>query len=183
VGARDEETVVVERTLYCYAYVEATFDDVSHVLAEDAAQILQHATDESAEQAETLTRTLTVEVAGVEVTHDVRIEVGRFEPRAVTRSVVPLRWEAEKGKLLFPTLTAELEVAAIVFEPPLTQISVTGTYEPPLGALGVGVDKLVLHRVAEATLHRFTHEVADELRRRLDGPGDDARPEADDAST
>lgn len=159
---------MVERTLHVYAYVEAPFDDVSHLLAADAAGVLQQATDESAEQAGTLSRKLRVAVGGFDVSNDVRIEVGDFEPRAVTRSVVPLRWHAEKGRLLFPQLTAELEVAAIVFDPPLTQLTVSGTYEPPLGALGAGADKLLLHRLAEATLHRFTHEVADELRRRLE---------------
>ncbi len=159
---------MVERTLHVYAYVEAPFDDVSHLLASDAASVLQQATDESAEQASTLSRKLRVAVGGFDVGSDVRIELGEFEPRAVTRSVVPLRWHAEKGRLLFPQLTAELEVAAIVFDPPLTQLTVSGTYEPPLGLLGAGADKLLLHRLAEATLHRFTHEVADELRRRLD---------------
>jgi hypothetical protein len=158
----------VERTLHVYAYVEAPFDEVSHLLASDAVGVLQRATDESAEQASTLSRKLRVAVGGFDVSNDVRIELGEFEPRAVTRSVVPLRWHAEKGRLLFPELSAELEVAAIVFDPPLTQLTVTGTYEPPLGLLGAGADKLLLHRLAEATLHRFTHEVADEIRRRLE---------------
>jgi hypothetical protein len=139
----------VERTLHVYAYVEAPFDEVSHLLASDAVGVLQRATDESAEQASTLSRKLRVAVGGFEVSNDVRIELGEFEPRAVTRSVVPLRWHAEKGRLLFPELSAELEVAAIVFDPPLTQLTVTGTYEPPLGLLGAGatLDKLLLHRL------------------------------------
>jgi hypothetical protein len=159
---------VVERTLHVYAYVEAPFDDVSHLLASDAVGLLQQATDESAEQASTLSRKLRVAVGGFDIGSDVSIEVGDFEPRAVTRSVVPLRWRSEKGRLLFPRLTAELEVAAIVFDPPLTQLTVIGSYEPSSGLLGAGADKLLLHRLAEATLHRFTHEVADELRRRLE---------------
>jgi hypothetical protein len=176
----------VERTLHVYAYVEAPFDDVSHLLASDAVGVLQRATDESAEQASTLSRKLSVAVDGFQVSRDVRIELGEFEPRAVTRSVVPLRWRSEKGRLLFPELSAELEVAAIVFDPPLTQLTVTGTYEPPMGLLGAGADKLLLHRLAEATLHRFVHEVADELRRCLekDDPGsgdEDAEAEAEGA--
>jgi hypothetical protein len=158
----------VERTLYVYAYVEAPFDEVSHLLAADATGLLQQATDESVEQASTLSRKLRVAVGGFDVGSDVSIEVGDFEPRAVTRSVVPLRWHSEKGRLLFPRLTAELEVAAIVFDPPLTQLTVSGSYEPSPGLLGAGADKLLLHRLAEATLHRFTHEVADEIRRRLE---------------
>jgi hypothetical protein len=158
----------VERPLHCYAYVEAPFDLVSQLLAEDAVGLLQHATEDAAEQAGTLSRTLRTGVAGFEVARDVRIEVGEFSPAAVTRSVVPLRWHAEKGRLLFPELAADLEVSAVVLDPPLTQITVSGSYEPPLGVLGAGADRLVLHRLAEATVHRFTHEVAEELRRRIE---------------
>jgi hypothetical protein len=158
----------VERPLHCYAYVEAPFDLVSQLLAEDAVGLLQHATEDAAEQAGTLSRTLRTGVAGFEVSRDVRIEVGEFTPAAVTRSVVPLRWHAEKGRLLFPQLTADLEVCAVVLDPPLTQITVSGSYAPPLGVLGAGADRLVLHRLAEATVHRFTHEVAEELRRRIE---------------
>jgi hypothetical protein len=165
----------VERALYCYAYIEAPFDLVSRLLAEHAPTLLQHATDDAAQQAGTLSRTLKVSVGGFEVGRDVVIQVGEFEPREVTRSVVPLRWHAESGRLLFPSLAADLEVSALTVDPPLTQISVSGTYEPPLGLLGAGADRLVLHRLAEATMHRFTHEVADEVRRQVEAIPEDER--------
>jgi hypothetical protein len=158
----------VDRPLLCYAYVEAPFDLVTRLLADEASSVLQHATSDAADQAGTLSRTLSVTVAGVEVGRDVTIEVGDFQPREVTRSVVPLRWHAERGRLLFPELAADLEVSALAFDPPLTQITVSGSYQPPLGLLGAGVDRLGLHRLAEATVHRFTNEVADELRRRVE---------------
>jgi hypothetical protein len=41
-----------------------------------------------------------------------------------------------------------------------TQLELCGTYEPPLGALGKVLDALVMHRVAEASVHRFLAEVA-----------------------
>ena len=53
----------MERPLHCYAYVEAPFDRISRLLAEDAAGVLQHATDDAAEQAGELSRTLRTEVA------------------------------------------------------------------------------------------------------------------------
>jgi hypothetical protein len=165
----------MERPLHCYAYVEAPFDLVTRLLAEDAAGVLQRATEDAADQAGTLSRTLSIEVAGFEVGRDVVIEVGAFQPREVVRSVVPLRWRAERSRLLFPELAADLEVTALSFEPPLTQLTVSGSYEPPLGLLGAGVDRLVLHRLAEAAVHRFTHEVADELRRRVEALAPDER--------
>ena len=164
----------MERALHCYAYVEAPWDQVSRLLAEDSRSVLQHATADAAEQAGELTRTLKLEVGGFEVAKDVRIKVGDFHPSGVTRSVVPLRWQAERGRLLFPELAADLEVAAVSLDPPLTQLTIIGAYEPPLGLLGAGADRLMLHRLAEATVHRFVHEVADELRRLIDAlPADE----------
>ena len=165
----------MERQLHCYAYVEAPFDLTARLLAEDATAVLQEATDDAAEQAGTLSRTLSVEVGGFEVGRDVSIEVGEFEPRGITRSVVPLRWHAEKGRLLFPELAADLEVAALALDPPLTQLTVSGSYEPPLGVLGAGADRILLHRLAEATVHRFTHDVADRLRRLVEALPEDER--------
>ncbi len=163
------------RELHVYAYVEAPFDLCARLLAENATRVFQHATDESAEQARVLSRTLEVEVGGFSVSRDVVIEVGEFQPRQLTASVVPLRWHAETGRLLFPEMTAELEVAALVFDPPLTQLTIRGEYEPPLGALGAGADRLALGRVAEATVHLFVHDVADQLRRLVEAIPEDER--------
>lgn len=164
----------MERHLYCYAYLEAPFDLVTRLLAEDAPAVMQEATDDAAERAGPLSRTLRVEVGGFEVGRDVRIELGDFEPRGIATSVVPLRWHAEHGRLLFPELAADLEVSALSFDPPLTQLTVSGSYEPPLGVIGAGADRVLLHRLAEATVHRFTHEVADRLRRLVDAlPADE----------
>ena len=165
----------MERPLHCYAYVEAPFDVVTRLLAEDAPGVLQHATDDAVEKADGLSRTLRVAVGGFEITQDVVIEVGRFEPREVLRNIVPLRWHATHGRLLFPELTADLEVSAVTLDPPLTQLTVMGTYAPPLGLLGAGADRLVLHRLAEATVHRFTHELADQIRRLVGGLPDAER--------
>jgi hypothetical protein len=163
----------MERALHCYAYVEAPWDQVSRLLAEDSRSVLQHATIDAADQAEEMTRTLKLEVGGFTVSKEVTIEVGTFVPRDLTRSVVPLRWHAERGRLLFPELAADLEVASVSLDPPLTQLTVVGSYEPPLGLLGAGADRFMLHRLAEATIHRFIHEVADELRRLIAALPDD----------
>jgi hypothetical protein len=154
----------MSRELNSYAYVNVRFDVASRVLAENAQAVLQQATDDSAEEADTLSRTLRVALAGFEVSKDVRVEVGEFQPTRITGSTVPIRWEAENGRLLFPTLTAELQVRSVSFDPPVTQVLVTGSYDPPMGVLGAGADRLLLHRLAEATIHRFTSEVAAQLR-------------------
>ena len=169
------EEGIVARELHVYAYVEAPFDLCTRLLAENATRVFQRATDDAREQASVLSRTLEVEVGGFSVCRDVVIEVGEFEPRRLTSAVVPLRWHAESGRLLFPELIAELEVAALVLDPPLTQLTLNGTYEPPLGAVGAGADRLALGRLAEATVHRLVNEVADELRRLVEAIPDDER--------
>ena len=44
-----------------------------------------------------------------------------------------------------------------------------------LGAIGAGADKLALGRLAEATVHRFIHDVADQLQRMVDAIPEDER--------
>lgn len=165
----------MDRPLHSYAYVEAPFDLVSRLLAEHAAHVLQEATDEAAAEARQLSRRLRVAAGGFSVSHDVVIEFGAFEPRGITHSVVPLRWRAESGRLLFPQLSADLEVASVVLDPPLTQLTLDGVYTPPLGLLGAGADRLVLHRLAEATVHRFVRDVATRIEDLVRAVPDDQR--------
>lgn len=154
--------------LHAYAYVDVPFDLASRLFAENAEAVLQHATDDVAEEAGKLSRTLRVNVGGFDVSKDVTVVVGEFEPAQMTRSSVPIRWEAERGRLLFPTLEARLDIVALSLDPPLTMIELNGTYEPPMGAIGAGADKLLLHRMAEATIYRFVHDIAMELRDLVD---------------
>jgi hypothetical protein len=71
---------------------------------------------------------------------------------------VGVRWEAVgvTGGL-FPVLDADFSLAA---DGDQTRIALTGTYRPPLGALGAGLDRLVLHKVAAATITAFLTQVS-----------------------
>jgi hypothetical protein len=44
-----------------------------------------------------------------------------------------------------------------------TQLTLRGRYEPPLGTLGRQIDRLLLHRVAEATVRSFMRRLAESL--------------------
>jgi hypothetical protein len=44
-----------------------------------------------------------------------------------------------------------------------TRLSLAGTYRPPLGRQGVGLDKAILHRVAAATIRALLTDVASAL--------------------
>jgi len=76
-------------------------------------------------------------------------------------TVVPITWRASGSPGLFPGLEADLEVASI--GPMFTQLTLRGRYEPPLGTLGRQIDRLLLHRVAEATVRSFMRRLAESL--------------------
>lgn len=153
----------MSRPLYAYAYAEVPFDDAIALLAQDPRGLLQTATDLSAEHGSHLLANLNFEVAGFEVGRDVVIELGAYEPVEITRAVIPLTWQAAVGHVLFPTVDARLEIAALSFNPPLVQVSLVGSYRPPLGTVGLLLDRLVDQHLAEAVIHRFIHEVASRL--------------------
>ena len=76
-------------------------------------------------------------------------------------TIVPLTWRATGTPGLFPVLSADLEVAAL--DPDLTQLTLRGSYDPPLGAMGRRLDRLLMHRVAEASIRSFLRHLADGL--------------------
>lgn len=78
--------------------------------------------------------------------------------RGSQQTTIPFAWEATGTPGLFPKLDADLIVAAV--GPELSQITLRGTYAPPLGPLGRALDRAVLHRVAEASVKSFVDRVA-----------------------
>lgn len=74
-------------------------------------------------------------------------------------AALPMRWEAAgAGGSLFPALDADITVTPDGKDGAL--LSVRGAYRPPLGAVGAGADRVLLHRVAEATVGTFARQVA-----------------------
>jgi hypothetical protein len=73
-----------------------------------------------------------------------------------------LRWEARgPGGRLFPVLDADLTLAPAGENAAV--LALAGAYRPPLGGLGAELDRLLLHRVAEATIRDFLERVATAL--------------------
>ncbi len=69
------------------------------------------------------------------------------------RLVVPLRWEATGPPSLFPRMDADLIlVDSAGFG---SELTFRGQYSPPLGQLGELIDRLLLHRLADATGRQF----------------------------
>lgn len=89
-----------------------------------------------------------------------------------------LRWEATGATAgLFPVLDANITLSP---EGDRTRLSFAGTYRPPLGRLGAGLDKAILHRVATATIRALLADMASALTTpaiTADYPGTALRPD------
>jgi hypothetical protein len=90
------------------------------------------------------------------------------------RMIVPLRWEATgpTGRL-FPVLDADFTLLPADCPEPAhwderygsrSRLILAGSYRPPLDGLGVMADKMVMHRLATATLGSLLHKIAGELK-------------------
>jgi hypothetical protein len=98
--------------------------------------------------------------AGGEPARGWLVELGRAV-RFPSKLALPISWRPASEPGLLPALEAEIEVGTL--GPGDTQLSINGRYTPPQWLAGTTADRLLLHRVAEATLKRFLDEVASRL--------------------
>ncbi len=105
---------------------------------------------------------LTISPAGGEPAIHKRVQVDLGDPYPRGEGVVvPLTWLAAGAERLFPTLDADLEIMPM--GPDQVMLTLMGRYEPPLGVVGRVVNRLVLHRVAEACVRSFLRRTAADL--------------------
>ena len=90
----------------------------------------------------------------------IELEIG--DPvRSASQTWMPLRWEATGMPSLFPKMEGDIVVASV--GPDLTQIAFRGSYRAPLGPLGRALDRVALHRLAEASVKAFIDRLADAI--------------------
>lgn len=77
-------------------------------------------------------------------------------------AVLTLRWEATgPGGRLFPALDADLTLTALDGES--SRLTMDGAYRPPLAALGIGLDRVILNRIANATARSLLTTISGSL--------------------
>ena len=91
------------------------------------------------------------------IAREVKLTIGIAE---IHRSglVYPIHWTASGASLLFPELEADLILSQTSSHS--TTLTLRGTYQPPMGALGRLADRAVLGRVADATVADWMERLA-----------------------
>jgi hypothetical protein len=75
-------------------------------------------------------------------------------------AVLVVRWEAVGSSGgLFPVLDADITLTP--YGSATSLLALSGAYRPPLGPLGVALDRVVLHRVAGATIQGFVNQLGE----------------------
>jgi hypothetical protein len=91
------------------------------------------------------------------VAKSVTLHLGK--PEIHRRGVVyPIQWTAVGGASIFPELRADLVLSQMGVAQ--TTLTIDGTYDPPLGAVGRILDRAILGRVAEATVRNWLDRLA-----------------------
>jgi hypothetical protein len=86
-----------------------------------------------------------------------------------------VRWEATGvAGGLFPVLDGDVRLTSV--DEHTTELALVGSYRPPLGGLGAGLDKAILSKVAEATMKALLRNIATALARPASAPAGHAEP-------
>ena len=145
--------------VYYYTHVPAAFEQVATPLSGDPGTWLP-APAEASPSGWLVTLHADGAVPQPLADHPAHVRVGPTSGNAATlrRRVT---WRSAVTGLLVPTLEADLELA------PLNgygcQLSLMGSYPPPLSVAGAVGDRLLGHRVAEACVRRFVLGLAERL--------------------
>ena len=89
-----------------------------------------------------------------------RLVAVRFSDMAIHEdfAIEAMRWEAiGPGGALFPALDADIKLTPAGED--AIMLMAAGIYRPPLAGLGTGLDRAIMHRVAQSTIRAFTHHI------------------------
>ena len=158
------------REIRCYDYVNHPYDRVRDALKRNALAVFQSATKTAASRAQSVAAELHVDLGGISVKADIKIDLKSVEERvgdaiSIPTTTLQLEWEAATRPQLFPLMRGQLSVYPLTSTE--TQLDFSGVYEPPFGAIGKTMNAIVGYRIAEASVHRFVGDVAGYLRQAL----------------
>jgi len=148
---RELEEVIVEARVVAHATMQAAATRLRRLLVDQQLGGLAASATSEGEAV-----VMRAGVAGISK----QIAVQALEPTyRPDRVVIPMRWVATgvAGEL-FPALDGNLELREL--DEHTTEITLVGSYRPPLGRTGEVLDQLVMRRVARRTLESFVTQLA-----------------------
>jgi hypothetical protein len=129
---------------------------VEHAMLGSPADWLSMVAGEAQRRGDHLLTQVGVGPMGPRLGRRVTIHVGQ-PVRFPSMTSVPLTWEPVGLDGVLPRLDADLELGPLGED--RTQLAISARYRPPLGVVGRTADRVLLHRVAEATLKDFLDRV------------------------
>jgi hypothetical protein len=146
-----------------FVQIARPFAEVKSELSTSSAGWLADSAVAAYAEGEQLSMRVFSSIGPVRVSKRVWADLGEpsVRPDRVTQ---PLTWRAAGATSLFPAMEAEIEVTPMGDS--MTAISFQGSYVPPLGPLGRSADRMLLHRLAEASVRGLLERIA----RHLEGP-------------
>jgi hypothetical protein len=138
-----------------YVELDLPTEQVQTALLDNPGNWLPALADSAAERAEPLLAQVGVGPPNLRIAKPVTVRLGQ-PIQFPSKLALPMSWEPD-GHLL-PRLDGELELGTL--GPHRTQLAISGRYDPPLGTVGRTIDRIALHRIAEATIKDFLDRVA-----------------------
>jgi hypothetical protein len=161
--------------VHYFGYIQGTVEEVASALDRSRGDISAWA-QMAYRQGEALRTSITPGM-GIPA-KEVELTVGS-PTRSRGRVIVPLVWQATGPGALFPTMEADLVLEPVGDD--LVEVTLRGSYRPPLKAVGRLLDRALMHRVAEATTKSFLDTLCGAVQSRIAGrPAAASLPSASD---
>jgi hypothetical protein len=145
-----------------FVQIDRDFDDIRARVRADPHGLIAASAGAAYRQGERLSLRLTPLLGMARIGKTIHVDLAEPYERE-DRLVIPMHWWAPGATRLFPHLDGDLEFAPLGSK--TSQITLMGSYDPPLGFIGRRADALLLHRVAEMSIRSFLVRVSRNLER------------------
>ncbi len=154
--------LVGEMLIQDFVQVELPFDEIRARVLADPRAVIESSAAAAYRHGERLSLRLTPMIGHPRFGKAIVVDLATPYERA-DQLVVPMHWWAPGATRLYPHLDGDLEFAPLGSMS--MQITLMGSYDPPLGFVGRRADVMLLHRVAEASIRSFLLSVSRNLER------------------
>jgi hypothetical protein len=151
-----------EMLIQDFVQIDRDFDEIRSRVRADPRGLIEASAGAAYRKGERLSLRLTPLLGVARLGKTVDVDLAEPYERE-DRLVVPMHWWAPGATRLFPHLDGDLEFAPLGSK--TSQITLMGSYDPPLGFIGRRADVLLLHRVAEMSIRSFLVRVSRNLAR------------------